>query len=208
MDGLYKPVRRDKRFFPKAKNQHRFHVNMFLSIIDRQLRELNDRFDEVNTKLLICMASFNPCDSFAAYDKDNLVKLAQFYPKDFSSIEMHYLPLQLDIFITNVRRDERIREVQNLAELFIMLVKTKKNIRHDVVYKLLKLVLILPVATASVERVFSSMNYVKNKLRNRMEDQYLNDCLVIFIEREFFAKVKDKDIIRRFGAMRKRKAAL
>ena len=89
-----------------------------------------------------------------------------------------------------------------------MLVETKKNLRYDVVYKLLKLVLILPVATASVERVFSSMNYVKNKLRNRMGDQYLNDCLVTFIEREFFLQVKDSDVIKRFQAMKKRKVEL
>jgi hypothetical protein len=57
---------------------------------------------------------------------------------------------------------------------------------YPYVYKLLKLVLVLPLATASVERVFSVMNYVKDKLRNRMIDQLLNDCLVIFIEREFF----------------------
>jgi len=46
------------------------------------------------------------------------------------------------------------------------------------------LVLLLPVATASVERAFSAMNFVKNK--NNMEDQYLNDCLVTFIEKDFF----------------------
>jgi hypothetical protein len=57
-----------------------------------------------------------------------------------------------------------------------MLVTTKKYIKHDIVYKLLKLVLLLPFATASVERVFSIMNYVKSKLRNRMGDQYLNGC--------------------------------
>jgi hypothetical protein len=57
---------------------------------------------------------------------------------------------------------------------------------YPYVYKLLKLVLVLPLATASVKRVFSVMNYVKDKLRNRMRDQLLNDCLVIFIEREFF----------------------
>ena len=51
-----------------------------------------------------------------------------------------------------------------------MIVKTKMHNRHDVVYKLLKLVLVLPVATASVERIFSAMNYVKNKLRNKMGD--------------------------------------
>jgi hypothetical protein len=61
---------------------------------------------------------------------------------------------------------------------------------------------VLLVATTSVERVFSVMNYVKNKLKNKLGDQYLNDCLVTFIEWEFFLQVKDKDIINRFRAMK------
>ena len=107
-----------------------------------------------------------------------------------------------------MRGDERFRKVKSLAELSIMIVETKKHTKYDIVYKLLKLVLILPVATASVERVFSSMNYVKNKLRNRMGDQYLNDCLVTFIEREFFLQVKDSDIIKRFQAMKDRRVKM
>jgi hypothetical protein len=42
------------------------------------------------------------------------------------------------------------------------------------------------VATASVERAFSTMNFVKNRLRNRMNDSLLDDCLVTFIERDVF----------------------
>ncbi|XP_052146816.1 uncharacterized protein LOC127765887 isoform X3 [Oryza glaberrima] len=208
MDGFYKPVGRSKRFFKKVKNFSRFHVDMFISIIDRQLQELNDRFDEVNTELLLCMASFNPIDSFAAYDKENLVKLAQFYPKDFTETELLHLPFQLTLFINFVRRDERFKNVKNLVELSTMLVATKKHTAYELVYKLLKLVLILPVATASVERVFSSMNYVKNKLRNRMGEQYLNDCLVTFLERDLFVQVTNDDIISRFQAMATRKVKL
>ena len=66
------------------------------------------------------------------------------------------------------------------------------------VYKLLKLVLLLPVATASVERAFLVMNFIKNKLRNSMGDQYLNDCLVIFTEKQFFLCVADEYIISLF----------
>jgi hypothetical protein len=42
------------------------------------------------------------------------------------------------------------------------------------------------VATTSVERAFLMMNFVKNKLRNRMNDGLLDDCLVTFIERDIF----------------------
>jgi hypothetical protein len=62
---------------------------MFVSDIDRQLRELNDRFDEVNIELLSCMAAFSPLDSFAAYDQAKLVTLAiKFYPNDFTTEEL------------------------------------------------------------------------------------------------------------------------
>ena len=54
------------------------------------------------------------------------------------------------------------------------------------VYKLLKLALILKVATASVERVFSAMKVVKSNLCNKMGDQWLNDRLVTYIEKEMF----------------------
>ena len=60
----------------------------------------------------------------------------------------------------------------------------------------------------SVERVFSAMNLVKNKLRNSMGDQVLNDCLVTFIERDIFSKVSDDDIIKCFQGMRSRRVVL
>ena len=60
---------------------------------------------------------------------------------------------------------------------------------YDMVYELLKLVLLLPVATVSVERVFSAMVLVKTKLRNKMGDSFLDDCLVTFIERNIFLKL-------------------
>jgi hypothetical protein len=112
------------------------------------------------------MASFNPIDSFAVYDKANLVKLAQFYPDDFSRYEMDHLLCQLQLFMTDMRGDERFRKVKSLAELSIMLVETKKHTK------------------------------------------YLNDCLVTFIEREFFLQVKDNDIINRYQSMSDRKVKM
>ncbi len=60
----------------------------------------------------------------------------------------------------------------------------QKSIRiaYDLICMLLKLVLTQPVVT-SVERTFSAMNFIKHKLRNKMGDGLLDDCLVIFIER-------------------------
>ncbi|XP_073362572.1 uncharacterized protein [Aegilops tauschii subsp. strangulata] len=72
------------------------------------LQEFDDRFNEVNSALLGHMASFNPKDSFAAFNLDNLVKLADFYPDDFDSRKMDDLGPELRTYIDNMRADESI----------------------------------------------------------------------------------------------------
>lgn len=42
------------------------------------------------------------------------------------------------------------------------------------------------------------MNHVRTKLRNKIRDQYLNDCSVIFIEQELLLQVNEDGIINRF----------
>jgi hypothetical protein len=48
------------------------------------------------------------------------------------------------------------------------------------------------------------MNLVKHKLRDKMTDSLLDDCLVTFIDRDTFVKINDDDIIETFMSMRKR----
>ena len=75
------------------------------------------------------------------------------------------------------------------------MVEMKKNISYPLVYSLVTLVLILPVATAIVERAFSAMNIIKNQLRNRIGDQWMNDCLVIYIEKDIFKTIECEEIM-------------
>jgi hypothetical protein len=82
------------------------------------------------------------------------------------------------------------------------LVTTQRHKVYDIVYLLLKLILILPVATASVEWVFSALAIVKTKSRNKLGDSVLDDCLVTFIERDIFFEV---DIIETFMSLRKQR---
>ena len=69
------------------------------------------------------------------------------------------------------------------------------------VYRLLKLVLVLPVATATVERCFSGMKIVKTSLSNRMGDEHLSHRLICYIEKEKIKKVINEAMIRRFMTM-------
>jgi hypothetical protein len=81
------------------------------------------------------------------------------------------------------------------------MVETEKHCLYRLVYRLLKLVLVLPVATATVEKCFSGMKIVKTSLSNRMGDQHLSHRLICYIEKEEMKKVSNETVVRRFMTM-------
>ena len=91
--------------------------------------------------------------------------------------------------------------LHGLVELSKKLVQVKKHKVYPLIYLLVKLALILPVATATVERVFSAMKHVKTELRNRIGDELMNDCLVAYIEKDVMNSIDVEDIIVRFQNM-------
>ena len=94
--------------------------------------------------------------------------------------------LQLYNYIDDVRKNYSFKGLVNLVDLSVKFVQTNRHTLYCMVYTLLKLVLLLQVATTSVERVFSTMVSVKTEKRNKLGDALLDDCFVIFIERGIF----------------------
>ena len=86
------------------------------------------------------------------------------------------------------------------------LVQLKKHRVYPLVYLLVKLALLLPVAT--IERVFSAMKIIKTQLRNRLGDDLMNDCLVTYIEKDIFETIDNEDVIQRFQNMKPRRGLL
>ena len=84
------------------------------------------------------------------------------------------------------------------------MVEMKKNVSYLLVYSLVTLTLILLVATATVERAFSAMNIIKNRLCNQIGNQWMNDCLVTYIEKDIFKIIKCEEIMQWFQNMKNR----
>jgi hypothetical protein len=63
---------------------HYYRVDIFYAVIDMQLQELKGRLMKTTIKRLMCMSCLDLNNSFSAFNIDKLLKLAQFYPSDFS----------------------------------------------------------------------------------------------------------------------------
>lgn len=208
MEDNFQMKGRSRRKVHQVTNIHHYKVEFFYGVLDMQLQELNTRFSESNMELLLCMSSLSPNDAFAAFDKKKLIRLAQFYPSDFSSVELMMLGNQLDTYIFYMRSDNEFLMLNGITVLAEKFVQTKKHMVYPLIYLLIKLALILPVSTASVERAFSAMKIVKSRLRNRMGDQLLNDSLITYIEKAVFDDVLNESIIQRFQNMKNRRGQL
>ena len=106
--------------------------------------------------LLQCVLCLSYAKSFAVFYVSKLLRMTGFYPNDFIDVSEVTLHHQLMNYITNVRSDGKFAKLKELSDFCAKLVETNKCNTFAMVYKLLKLTLLLPVATASVERVFFS----------------------------------------------------
>ncbi|KAM3299486.1 hypothetical protein ACQJBY_040799 [Aegilops geniculata] len=186
-------------------NEHYYRVDCFFAVLDLLGEEFNDRFNEVNSELLLCMSSLSPSDLFCHFDKKKLLKLAKFYPDDFNHKDMVTLEHELGLYIDNILHDTRFSSLDRISDLAKLMVDTRKNLSYPLVYRLLKLALTLPVATATVERCFSAMKIVKNALRNKIGDDYLSHSLICFVEKELLDTITNEVIVDRFHKMKDRR---
>ena len=60
---------------------------------------------------------------------------------------------------------------------------------------MVKFVLTLLISTATTERAFSVMNVIKTDFCNKMEDEFLSDTMMLFIERDIAATISTDSII-------------
>ena len=169
---------------------------------------MNHRFSESSTDLLDCIACLDPKNGFFNFDMDKLAHLADLYPVDFISTGRTFLSQELQYFLSDMKIDGRFFNVEDLGSLAKKMKETMKDRVFPMVYRLVELALLLPVATTSVERVFSAMKAVKTDLRNRIGDEWLNDSLVVYIENGIFDYIDNELILNRFQNMDSRRNQL
>jgi hypothetical protein len=141
-----------------------------------------------------------------SFDIEKVCSLVEkYYPADFSNQERMQLECQLPHFQLDVCNHPELKGLSSLADLTSGLVKLDKDSSYPMVDKLLRLLLTLPVSTATIERAFSAMKFVKTclrskmgdvYLRSKMGDVYLRDYLVVYIERELAVMISSDDIIK------------
>jgi len=92
-------------------------VDCFNDVIDWLVQELDGRFSETTSQLLVCSAAFSPRESFQAFNGETMISLAEIYPDDSSKDDMRDFYHQLCLYIADVRADDRFSNINTIGEL-------------------------------------------------------------------------------------------
>ena len=118
------------------------------------------------------------------------------------------MKMQLSHYKLNNFGDPEFKELSNISKLCEWLVRTRKSNIYHLVYRVIVLVLTLPVSTATTERSFSAMKIIKTRLRNKMEDDFLSDSAILYIEREIAMNISTEAILNDFRDLKERRVPL
>ncbi|KAL5843993.1 hypothetical protein ACOSQ4_009951 [Xanthoceras sorbifolium] len=189
--------------------EHFYHFNIFNAVIDFHLMELNNRFTEKTVELLTLSEALNPIDGFKSFSIDAICTLAEkFYPRDFTGDDINALKRQLGHYKLDVICQPQFQNIASLSKLCRLLVQSKRSQHYFLIDRLIRLVLTLPVSTATTERAFSAMKLIKTSIRNKMEQEFLANSMVIYIEREIAETIDSDFVIDKFDILKNRKIRL
>lgn len=98
------------------------------------------------------------------------------YPLDFFEHEKINLRFQLKYFEFDVHNDSKLQNYFNDWN------RQKKLKTYHLIDRFIHLVLTLLMFTASTKQAFSALKVFKIKLCNKMENEFLANSLVVYIE--------------------------
>ena len=133
-------------------------------------------------ELLTLSSALDPREAYESFWVNDICSLIDnFYPINFTDDEKNDLKKELDLYKYDVVQHLGFKNLKNISELCQWMVRTRKSEYYLLIYRVVKLVLTLPVSTATTEWAFSAMNVIKTDIHNKMEDEFLSDAMMLFI---------------------------
>ena len=84
----------------------------------------------------------------------------------------------------------------------------RKVKNYHLVDRLIHLVLTFSISTTTTKRVFSAIKNVKTRIQNKIDDEFLSNNLVVYIEKEIATTFSTYSIIAKFESINKSQVQL
>ena len=190
--------------FPDCPKE--LHRPIYFQLIDLLQKELEERFDNNNHNALISVETLLMDSIFKSEPSmECIAKVTSFYGNDFDSVK---LEVELTIFYHQIKNEVlSTNDIRGICEIFST---NNYGSLYPEVHKLLKLYLVVPVASAGAERSFSTLRRVKSWMRSTMAEDRLSSLALMCIEKEVTKHLEGniEELVTQFADSSSRRLAL
>lgn len=209
-----KRIVRKKRMFgyehidePIQSAEIQFKVDFFITMIDAIIADTECRFESLNEyfKRFGFIYDMNYLKSLSkedlqkhCNDLDTILREGE-----NSDIQPFELFEELQLFRSN--SPDSIKDVKQLIRYIL-----ENNLQeiYPNVYITIRIMLTVPVSTASAERSFSKLKLIKNYLRSTMSQERLSALAVLSIEAEIASRLSYDSVLKKFSEAKSRKVRI
>ena len=198
LESLWQPpmgIKRKPADFNLSIEEY-YHKNLHTLVLDKIRSDFNSRFNDEVINILSDASSLDPRNNFELFDLETVLSLAARYKNDFTMVDLEKLRCELLHFVAFFTNNIRYGKLESLEDLSKALVNELDMFPET--YKLVCLIIVLPVTSASAERTFSALKIIKTRLRNKIGDDWMVDLLILSIEKEISKALPVTEIVNRF----------
>ncbi|XP_008178902.1 52 kDa repressor of the inhibitor of the protein kinase-like [Acyrthosiphon pisum] len=157
---------------PTKDPEEYFRITLFLPFLDSFVQQLNDRF--VNHQNII--SGFQMFVKSSEFDEEKLRELVEFYAKDVDDFDR----VKSETILWNRYLTDSNKQYNSVIQI---LNECNPDLFPNI-YKLLQILITLPITSCEAERSFSTLKRIKSYLRNSTSERRLNGLAALNIHYE------------------------
>lgn len=163
-----------------------FYRPQYFEAIDMAITCIRDRFDQPGYVMYQNLEQLVEKSANKESHQDVIEKVKAFYKDDLSYSD---LSAQLDILATHFQTNRDNRVTVNDCIEYVRNLKSPERVLFSEVWKVIKLMLVVPATNAVSERSFSAMRRLKSYLRSTMRQDRLNHVMLLNMNPERLDKM-------------------
>ena len=168
----------------------------FFEVVDSLIKDFDVRFNNEYMGIVNASKCLHPYDSFESFDVNDLNFLCEHFEVDFPGHIDEKLFLNEHTHYQNKLKSEIEKEKLEKMTFADITVWVHKQNMFPLLSKLLKLIVVMPSTTATCERNFSALSFIKNSRRNKLGDDFLDDLMLGFLEKDLVNKIINTEELR------------
>lgn len=121
-----------------------------------------------------------------------LTEVTKLFQDDFPDDDA--FRIESNDFLSFIQNKEVFKDISTLEDFCKYLINTKLNLTFPLMFKLIVILLTLPITTSTAERSFSALKLIKSRLRSTMVDNWTANQLIIYINRDISKATSPEEI--------------